>query len=115
MASDILIWLDFYWYLMGTGCLRTDGGPAAKETVFGFVLSGSSGSPSELDSRVSHQLLIMTDAHESRLHQFWDLNAVGNAPNNDDVQFNPVLKILNHLFTFRMTGTRYSFRGKTSV
>ena len=102
---------------MGTGFLRSDGGPAAKETVLGLVLSGSSGGPSELDSRVSHhhQLLIMTDVHESRLHQYWDLDAVRIAPNNDDVLCNSVLKVLNHLFTFKVTGTRYSFRGTTSA
>ena len=91
-AIDILVGLDFYWHLMGTGCLRSDGGPVAQHTVFGWVLSGPSGGPSDQGGSVSHQLLVMNDVHESRLHQFWDLDAVGIAPDEDDLQNSPVLK-----------------------
>ena len=92
LSIDILVGLDWYWSLMGTGCLRTDGGPVAQQTVFGWILSGPSGGPSGGGSDVSHQLLVMTDVHESRLRQFWDLDAVGISDDDDDLESNSVLK-----------------------
>ena len=91
LTIDILIGLDNYWQLMGTGCLRSDQGPVAQQTMFGWILSGLSGSSAN-DQNCGPQLLVMSDVSEERLRQFWDLDAIGINPLDEDVNTDPVLK-----------------------
>ena len=102
LSVDILIGLDCYWQLMDTGCLRSDQGPVAQQTVFGWILSGLSGGSAGDQASSGHQLLVMSDKPESRLRQFWDLDAIGiSSVDDDDVQTDPVLKEFEASIRFR--------------
>ena len=69
--------------------------------MFGLILSElSGGSAGDLVSS-GHQLLVMSDVPESRLRQFWDLDAIGNSFVDDDVQTEPVLKEFEASVCFR--------------
>ncbi|XP_043210612.1 uncharacterized protein LOC122375344 isoform X2 [Amphibalanus amphitrite] len=91
LTVDILIGLDYYWQLMGTGCLRSDLGPVAQQTVFGWIISGQYECANSQNSSGT-QLLVMSDVSEERLRQFWDLDAIGIKPLDDDIGSDPVLK-----------------------
>ena len=101
LSVDVLIGLDSYWQLMGTGCLRSDRGPVAQQTVFGWILSGLSGSHAGDHASSGHQLLVMSDVPESRLRQFWELDAIGISPLDEDVETDPVLKEFESSVSFR--------------
>lgn len=91
LSVDILIGLDNYWDLMMTGCVRSDLGPVAQQTVFGWVLSGATRSPSDEPAGTGHQLLLMSDVSEARLRQFWELDAIGICPQEGSLESDPVL------------------------
>ena len=74
---DVLIGLDSYWKSMKSGIVRNTGGLVAKESVFGWVMSGSLVDDGGSPSVVSHQLLCFNEVPEAALHKFWDLKSIG--------------------------------------
>lgn len=77
VSVDILIGLDSYWSCMMPGCVRA-GNLVAQETLFGWVLSGTTPHVSSNDSSaVSTSLLSFNDISQTDLHKFWDLESIG--------------------------------------
>ena len=81
-AIDILVGVDAYWDLVKTGFRRHKDGIVAQETVFGWIISGSTKVQvpgSVFNCGISHQLFCESCVAESDVTKMWDLETVGVA------------------------------------
>jgi hypothetical protein len=92
-----MVGIDWYWDMMRVGLKKHKEGPAAQETIFGWVVSGSlKESPVNTYNHVnstclSHQLVCLNDIPENTLRKFWDLDAIGTSKNEENTT-DPVLE-----------------------
>ncbi|ESO94761.1 hypothetical protein LOTGIDRAFT_232248 [Lottia gigantea] len=84
--TDILIGADYYWLLVTGETIRESNGPAAVESVFGWLISDPVESPS--DKHVVSNLIISNTVNSlnteessteliDNLRSFWDTEAIG--------------------------------------
>ena len=92
LSVDLLVGLDQYWQLMRDGLLRTSAGLVAQETVFGWIVSGTVAGKT---SPTSCQLLLLNDVPDHVFRNLWDLEAIGVAHDEDDVESDRVLNYFN--------------------
>ena len=99
---DILIGMDTYWSLMKSGTKRV-GDLVAQQTVFGWVLSGTSNQSTSSGDVFSSALLSFNDVTQSDLHRFWDLETVGISDNVSRAH-DPVLLEFERSLSFTKEG-----------
>ncbi|XP_066958650.1 uncharacterized protein [Macrobrachium rosenbergii] len=100
---DMLIGLDLYWKLMLPNKIVCHEGLVAQETVFGWVLSGSS-IRSKDNCDVGVQLLTFSNFQEDSLSNFWDLESVGiqaQEPRSDAIKPDPILVQFEKLVSYK--------------
>ncbi|XP_066947088.1 uncharacterized protein [Macrobrachium rosenbergii] len=100
---DMLIGLDLYWKLMLPNKIVCHEGLVAQETVFGWVLSGSS-IRSKDNCDVGVQLLTFSNFQEDSLSNFWDLESVGiqaQEPRSDAIKSDPILVQFEKLVSYK--------------
>ncbi|XP_066956301.1 uncharacterized protein [Macrobrachium rosenbergii] len=100
---DMLIGLDLYWKLMLPNKIVCHEGLVAQETVFGWVLSGSS-IRSKDNCDVGVQLLTFSNFQEDSLSNFWDLESVGiqaQETRSDAIKPDPILVQFEKLVSYK--------------
>ncbi|XP_066941407.1 uncharacterized protein [Macrobrachium rosenbergii] len=100
---DMLIGLDLYWKLMLPNKIVCHEGLVAQETVFGWVLSGSS-IRSKDNCDVGVQLLTFSNFQEDSLSNFWELESVGiqaQEPRSDAIKPDPILVQFEKLVSYK--------------
>ncbi|XP_066958114.1 uncharacterized protein [Macrobrachium rosenbergii] len=99
----MLIGLDLYWKLMLPNKIVCHEGLVAQETVFGWVLSGSS-IRSKDNCDVGVQLLTFSNFQEDSLSNFWDLESVGiqaQETRSDAIKPDPILVQFEKLVSYK--------------
>ncbi|KAF0302180.1 hypothetical protein FJT64_025724 [Amphibalanus amphitrite] len=111
LSIDILCGLDVFWTLVKPGATHVSEGLALLESVFGWILSGvvdSAGVTGETD--LSSQVLLLNDLSESTVRSFWELEALGIGPKEDDVENDPVLVQFEKDIEFNESSGRYKVK-----
>ena len=104
VSIDVLIGLDAYWSFVKPGFVKA-GNFVAQETVFGWVLSGTTSQVSPYDYEktclTAVTLLSFNDANISELHRFWDLESIGISDSKNNLLQDPVLSDFEKTVVFR--------------
>lgn len=86
LPVDMLIGCDHYWDLVTGSICRSEKGPTAMETKFGWVLSGPANSDQHSSTHANvvttHMLRVDSQPTEStqlteQLRSFWELESLG--------------------------------------
>uniref|UniRef100_A0A1X7UCX5 DUF1758 domain-containing protein n=1 Tax=Amphimedon queenslandica TaxID=400682 RepID=A0A1X7UCX5_AMPQE len=108
IKPDILIGSDQYWSLLTGEIMKSNNGPVALNSCFGWILSGTAAvkqSSARSATMVTHVLRV-DGVHEDmslehRLRSFWELESLGilEEENLVQTQFGDHVKFANALFT----------------